>query len=181
MVPLGGRAAERETLGGNYAHKGFHLIMVTIREGQTGDSTAIADLLNRAFEVEHPYLDEPPETQDSVVSAMRHGVYLVAVDIQGHLIGCVLVDLPSTFILKLAVDPPLQKRGYGRQLMNEAEQYGRNKGWTVAFVSILDVRPELLEYYRRQGYISTGESQQIRQSSRLRQPCRLIKMQKCLV
>jgi GNAT superfamily N-acetyltransferase len=154
--------------------------MVTIREGQTRDSTAIAGLLNRAYEVERPYLDEPPETKDSVAAEMRHGVYLLAVDIQGHLIGCVLVNLPSTFILKLAVDPALQKRGYGRQLMNEAEQYGKNKGWTVAFISILDVRPELLEYYRRQGYIATGESQAIGQSSRPLQPCRLIKMRKNL-
>lgn len=64
-----------------------------IRKGQADDSDAIADLINRAFEVERPYVDERPMTKNSVIDAMTSGIYFVAVDSQ-----CVVIYVRLAYL-----------------------------------------------------------------------------------
>ena len=95
---------------------------------QRVDFVAIADLINRAFSIERPYIEEQPESERSVANVIDDGgVCFVAKDSHG-LIGCVFLD-PKLFIIsKLAVEFSRREQGYGSKLMTEAENYGKTSG-----------------------------------------------------
>jgi len=153
---------------------------VTIRRANASDYVAIADLLNRSFEVERSHIIDEPETQSSVAAAVgRGGIYFVAVDSQ-DLIGCVFVDLGLRGIFKLAVEPSLRRQGHGRKLMAEAEKYGKDAGWPKVLTAILNFRSELPKYYRDIGYVETGEHKPLvlEPPARALIPCHLIMMSK---
>lgn len=155
---------------------------VTIRRANATDFAAIADLLNRSFEVERSHIVDEPETQSSVAAAMsRGGIYFVTVDSQG-LIGCVYVDPGRRGIFKLAVEPSLRRQGHGRKLMAEAEKYGKDAGWPKVLAAILSFRSDLPEYYRDIGYVETGEHRPLvlEPPARALKPCHLIMMSKNL-
>src|SRR5258708_4875199 len=95
---------------------------ITIRRANAGDFGAIADLVNRAFDVERFYLEES-ETANSVAATVRGGaVYFVAVDSK-VLVGCVNVQPRLKAIFQLAVESSPRREGIGRKLMAEAEKY----------------------------------------------------------
>ncbi|CAF1302340.1 unnamed protein product [Rotaria sordida] len=58
----------------------------------------------------------------------------------------------------LTVRPDLQTRGYGKFILSMAENYAVNK-WNIDDIdmTVLIQRPELIEYYKRRGYIDTGQ------------------------
>ncbi len=153
--------------------------MIIIRASQPSDSAAIANLINRAYEVERFIVEEPSTTAESIDQDQQRGTYLVAVAPSGELIGCVLV-LPCGFILRLAVEPNLQRQGHGSRLMQAAEQSLHADACDVSYVSILSARSELLGYYERLGYVRTGQTRKLSGDSRPLVPCHLIKMAKNL-
>jgi GNAT superfamily N-acetyltransferase len=56
------------------------------------------------------------------------------------------------------VRPGLQGRGIGKRFIAYAEQFARDKwGCTTMSMTVIDLRQELLEWYRRRGYRQTGE------------------------
>lgn len=55
-----------------------------------------------------------------------------------------------------AVRPTLQGSGIGKQLMAEAEKQGKAWGCTHMYMTVIDCRTELIEFYRRRGYAATG-------------------------
>jgi len=153
-----------------------------IRRAEAADFKAVADLINRVFEIERQFIYEPPETQSSVATAMEGGTYFVAIDSQNHLIGCVYVYPRLKGVFRLAVEPSCRRKGYGQRLMAQAEKYAREAGWLEVFIGIVNFRPELLGYYRKLGYIETGEKKEIalKPGVRLILPCHLILMSKKL-
>ncbi len=151
--------------------------MTSVRTCKPEEAAAIAELLNRAYEVERSIVVESPDTAESIASDRCLGTYLVAVDEVGTMAGCVLV-LRNGFVLRLAVEPTLQNRGIGRQLMNEAEALLAGNGMPLAYVSILCARPELRQYYERLGYSTTGETCPLTGKPLPLVSCHLIKMAK---
>lgn len=147
------------------------------------DFSAIANLINKSYEVERSHIDEPLETVDSIASAMEGGIHFVSVDSQNALVGCVYVNPRLQGIFQLTVDTRNRRQGHGRKLMREAESYGKSVGWPETLISILDFRAEeLVPYYRNLGYVETGESRSpsLRSPARMIRPCKLIMMSKKL-
>ncbi len=65
----------------------------------------------------------------------------------------------QVFLGMLAVNPLLQGKGLGKQLLLAAEQAAQ-EAWTVskAVMSVIACRNELIEFYQRRGYLRTGVS-----------------------
>lgn len=76
-----------------------------------------------------------------------------------HLMGCILVrnDQGSAYIGMLAVNPRLQQRGIGRQLLAEAERVAKTQfGARMARMTVIVQRQDLIQWYVRRGYAVTN-------------------------
>lgn len=82
---------------------------------------------------------------------------------QAELIGSVHFQKQSeqVYLGMLAVSPPLQGRGLGKQLLEAAEQAAQEI-WTVnkSVITVISCRSELLAFYERRGYRRTGVSKE---------------------
>ncbi|UJF32410.1 GNAT family N-acetyltransferase [Paenibacillus hexagrammi] len=56
------------------------------------------------------------------------------------------------FIDMLAVDPRTQSRGWGKELMRAAEEFGRARGCHHAELFVDDSNPKALQFYMGRGY-----------------------------
>jgi len=155
---------------------------ITIREASTEDRDAIADLLNRGFEDERPYFDGT--TPQQVDEEMKEGTYLVGLDAQNRLAGCVYISRHPFAngyrrVAELGVESSLRSRGYGRQLMEAAEQLLRNDGCSGVKIGVLNFKQEqLFKFYRSLGYHETGDQPATIPAPK--KPCHLIIMSKTL-
>jgi len=82
--------------------------------------------------------------------------------IEGKIIGCVHLENPHgteySYFGMLSVDVDFQSKGIGKLLINECERYTKEVlGFNEIRMKVINRRKELIEYYNRRGYISTGE------------------------
>jgi ribosomal protein S18 acetylase RimI-like enzyme len=87
-------------------------------------------------------------------------VILIAEDDDtGKLLGCVHLENHSgkCYLGMLTVDPTLQKKGIGKMLIDESEAFAMFWGCTHLYMTVISVRTELIEYYKKQGFKLTGE------------------------
>ena len=78
----------------------------------------------------------------------------------GPLLGTVLLDpeIDGVWYLGLlTVQPDLQKRKLGRNLLADAEDFARQRGARRIQMSVVNVRDILIAWYERRGYTLTGE------------------------
>ncbi|TDO72730.1 ribosomal protein S18 acetylase RimI-like enzyme [Flavobacterium chryseum] len=57
----------------------------------------------------------------------------------------------------LTVSPELQNGGIGKKLLAEAENYAKALGLSSIIMTVVSVRAELIAWYKRHGYVETGE------------------------
>lgn len=86
--------------------------------------------------------------------------FLKYTDAEGKINGCVYVLLTpaaqKVFIGFLCVNPDIQAKGIGKQLMAAAESLAVRNGCTNSFLIVISRRTNLVAWYERQGYESTG-------------------------
>ena len=68
------------------------------------------------------------------------------------------IQAKGLYLGMLTVSPQLQAGGIGRQLLQAAEQFAKEKKCPRIFMSVISVRHELIAWYERQGYKKTGET-----------------------
>lgn len=78
-----------------------------------------------------------------------------------RVIGCVVIMHRGgglAYLGMLCVEPELQAGGIGRQLVDAAETMAREsfRARTIE-MTVIDTRVELIAWYGRQGYVSSGE------------------------
>ena len=56
-----------------------------------------------------------------------------------------------------SVSPQLQGGGIGKQLLQAAEEFALDVNFTAIYMSVISVRTELINWYKRHGYVETGE------------------------
>lgn len=136
-----------------------------------GDIAAIRDLLNSAYRGEaskkgwtsesHLIAGNTRATDATVQEVMtRQGsVFLKYTDPQQGLIGCVNLQQQDRgiYLGMFSVSPVLQGGGVGKKLLAAAEEYAKKLGCAVIFMSVISVRDELINWYKRHGYADTGE------------------------
>lgn len=74
--------------------------------------------------------------------------------------GCVYLKpvQGGMYLGMLSVWPYLQAGGIGKKLMEAAEQYASANGYDKIVMQVINVREELIAWYKRQGYNITGET-----------------------
>ncbi|WP_091735012.1 GNAT family N-acetyltransferase [Phenylobacterium immobile] len=141
--------------------------MIAIRPSTAGDLPAIVRLVNAAYRelggwtTEHGVVfgDRIAQADLAADLASADKTILSAVE-DGAVIGCVRLETRKNTLLVglLAVRPDLQARGAGRTLLTGAEAYGLAHGATVAELSVVSIRSELIAWYVRRGYRVTTET-----------------------
>ena len=91
---------------------------------------------------------------------------LLLMEEAGALVGCVLVAEKAGpqkekrgYLGMLTVSPSLQSGGYGRRLIDAAEQHARDFGATAMEMTVIKSRRELIDWYIRRGYADTGREE----------------------
>ncbi|WP_017665348.1 GNAT family N-acetyltransferase [Porphyrobacter sp. AAP82] len=88
-------------------------------------------------------------------------VTILAARDAGALVGCVAVtrkDASLAYLGMLCVLPTLQSSGFGRKLLDAAEDHARAIGIARMEMTVIDSRTSLIAWYERRGYSVTGET-----------------------
>lgn len=85
---------------------------------------------------------------------------LVAKDEQNQLAGCVYLQQQTNqlYLGMLTVAPDIQAKGIGSQLLQAGENFAINHQYGSVMMTVIDVRHELIDWYKRKGYQPTGET-----------------------
>lgn len=78
---------------------------------------------------------------------------------KGKTLGCVELrkDKGRLYLGMLTVQPDIQGKGIGKELLRAAERWARKQQCTAIFMNVLSVRHELIGWYLRHGYQVTNE------------------------
>jgi len=102
-------------------------------------------------------IDDPSRTV--LVAAERSGPRTD--DGGGSIVACCELtgpDSAGTSVLGMfAVDPLRQGSGLGRRVLDAGESFAAERGASALELHVIDVRVELIDWYRRRGYVVTDE------------------------
>ena len=87
-------------------------------------------------------------------------IILTATNETHCMVGCVFLQqqIKELYLGMLTVAPEIQAKGIGNQLLLAAEKYAREINCSAIIMTVIDVRYELIDWYKRKGYQSTGET-----------------------
>src|SRR5262245_29218420 len=131
---------------------------LSVRTATITDVPLLVSLINAAFIIERAFVDRDRTDVDDIAGYLEKGTFLIADSDTGGAEASVYVEKHGDrgYIGMLAVQPALQGRGIGRKMMAAAEQYCRAVGCRVIDIKIVNLRTELLGFYRSLGYVDTG-------------------------
>lgn len=92
---------------------------------------------------------------------------------EGRIIACVYLEPKSNehlYLGMLSVSPTLQAGGIGRQLLHEAEIWAHKLDCEVIFMTVITTRIELIDWYKRRGYVDTGKREPFHDGTRFGVP-----------
>lgn len=126
--------------------------MLTTRPFLSEDETVVIDLWRRCGLVRpnnDPHKDILRKTK------VRPDLFLVGL-LDGQIVAAVMVGYEGHrgWINYLAVSPDHQKRGFGRQMMAEAERLLRAEGCPKINLQVRTSNAEVLAFYRAIGFVT---------------------------
>jgi len=123
-----------------------------------GDIMAMVHAAFREFEPPSGVLKE---TAADLAARQRRGLILVAMDGE-RFIGSVFAARKGDafYLTRLATAPAWRKRGVGRALMAAAEQEASASGAARLTLRVRQTLPGNLAYFRRLGFVVTGEGRE---------------------
>ena len=133
---------------------------VPVRIATAADAARITALINAAFRIaEEFFLDADRISEAEVEESLSKGDFLLA-EVDEKLNGCVYVEMRGTrsYLGLLSVDPACQQGGIGSLLMQQAEQYCRERGSRFMDILIVNLRDDLPPFYKKRGYLENGTS-----------------------
>jgi GNAT superfamily N-acetyltransferase len=150
------------------------LTAVAFRDATAADADAVVALVQSAYRgessragwtTEADLLDgqrTDPESVNAIIDSPDSRV-LLALAADGQLLGCCQLerrDRAVGYFGMFAVSPVLQGGGIGRGLLAEAERIAREEwGARSMQMTVISQRRDLIAWYVRRGYVSTGETQ----------------------
>jgi len=83
---------------------------------------------------------------------------LKCIDAANRILACVYLQKKETvmYLGMLTVLPQLQAKGIGKQLLAAAENFASQQQCTTVEMTVISVRHELIDWYKKRGYHSTG-------------------------
>lgn len=151
-------------------------LAISVRRATAADAAAVANLVNRAYEVEVFFVDGNRTNEAEIAEMMTRGAFVV-LEHKGGLAAAVFVDATG-YIGMLSVLPEMQKHGLGKRLVRIAEAMCEAAGCDTTHLQIVNLREELARWYRSLGYVETGTKPFEHRA--LKQPCHFVVMQKSL-
>jgi N-acetylglutamate synthase-like GNAT family acetyltransferase len=153
---------------------------MVIRLAEAEDVPAIVKLVNVAYEVEKFFVEGDRTSIEVVRALMRKGLFLVGVTEDGRVVACVYLERRGAraYFGMLAVDPVAQGQGWGRRMVEAAEQRALQDGCVAMDIRVVNLRTELPPFYARLGYASLGT--EAAEDPRATQPFYFIRMSKPL-
>lgn len=135
-------------------------IIPVVRLAATADIPDMVGVINQAFAIE-TFLDGTRTDEDRLADLMQNGQFLLAHDHSGNLVASVYVEVRGTrgYFGMLAVSPAYQHKGFGRAMVQAAEEHCRQQGCTRMDLTVLSLRTELPPFYSRLGYSETGSEE----------------------
>ena len=93
------------------------------------------------------------------VMSKEGSVFLKYLAKDGKILGCLnLQQHPrGVYLGMFSVDPDQQGAGIGKQLLLAAESHARTVGSPAIYMYVISLREELINWYKRYGYLETGE------------------------
>jgi ribosomal protein S18 acetylase RimI-like enzyme len=75
-----------------------------------------------------------------------------------QIVGSVLLTNKGNklYLGMLAISPKLQNRGFGKKLLQEAEVHAISLGLSRIVMTVITIRDQLIDWYKRHGYVDTG-------------------------
>lgn len=143
--------------------------MITIASIE--DVQALNDLVNSAYRgesskkgwtYEADLLGGIRTTEEDLTKTIQKSDTLMLKYINNQeIIACMmLVEKEDKLYLgMLTVSPELQGGGIGKQLLKQAEVIAKEKGLPKIGITVISARQELIDWYKRHGYLETGEHQ----------------------
>lgn len=142
-----------------------------IAVASVADMAAIAILLNSAYRGESSKQGWTSEAniiagdvrtdENSLLELIKQPncVMVKYTDDEQQIIGCVNLQQQDNkiYLGMLSVRPQLQGGGVGKQLLNAAEEYARHLQCLTVYMTVVTVRTELIDWYKRYSYKDTGE------------------------
>jgi len=158
------------------ARRGWTFRRATIAEAET-----IAGLVNAAYRVEDFFINGNRTDREEVLAIMQSQAFLVAEDDGGDLAGVVEVEIRGDrgYFGMLSVRPGMQGSGLGGRLISEVESHCRERGCRWLDLMVVNLREELLPWYRRLGFQEAGTAP-FPDPGKLRRPCHMVLMEKPL-
>lgn len=79
---------------------------------------------------------------------------------ENEIVGCVYLEKQNNklYLGMLTVNPLLQAKGTGKQLLAASEDFGKQNSCTYIEMTVISYRKELIAYYERRGFELTGET-----------------------
>lgn len=165
-------------------------IAPSVRRAQPSDTAALTDLVNRAYAVEAFFVDGQRTTADEIAGLIRSGGFLV-LECAGGIGAAVLFEGPGehrvlpasayfgAYFGMLSVLPELQGMGLGGRLVRVAEAMAEATGAPLVRLRVINLRGELVRWYRSLGYREVGTAPYHHRS--VKRPCHFIEMAKSLM
>ena len=138
-------------------------------------------MINAAFgSAERFFVEGDRIDAETVRGLFSKGKFLLAEDGAG-LAGCVYVEVRGErgYLGLLSVEPARQRAGLGRRLTKTAEDTLRDAGCRAVDLAVVNLRAELVPFYRRLGYKETGTGP-FPPEKRTKLPCHFVTMSKGL-
>lgn len=152
----------------------------SFRYAVQADVPPLVALIERAYRspetegswVSEAHLLKGPRTSNAEISeliALPDSRFLIA-ERDGHILGCCLIQRlantecasgdigkGSAYFGMFAIDPTSHATGLGKLILAEAERRVRDLWRSSSMVmTVISLRDQLIEYYKRRGYILTG-------------------------
>jgi len=111
--------------------------------------TSEADLLGGIRITEEELIDTIQKT-DTIILKFTDNQTIIA---------CMMLveKTDKLYLGMLTVSPELQGGGIGKQLLKQAEIIAQEKGLSKIGMTVISARQELIDWYKRKGYVETGE------------------------
>ena len=86
------------------------------------------------------------------------GSFFLKYEEENKILGCVYLkqEKNKLYLGMLTVSPQLQNKGIGKILLAAAEAEARKRNCIAVFMSVISIRTELINWYKRHGYTDTG-------------------------
>lgn len=140
-----------------------------IFRAETGDIPALVLLINKAYKGEgskrawtsEGNLFDGLRTNENALTELlsdENAIMLKYVNDNGTIVGCVYLEKQDSqiYLGLLCVSPNIQASGIGKQLLIAAEEYAQEKNCNKIVLTVISIRHELVEWYKRHGYRPSG-------------------------